>query len=76
MEYLTAREMTRQYLVGMHLQRGNSDLRDGRQTEAMAEFRSALNLDPQNEFAQQRTFDALGPAGCTQAADDRQRRQA
>jgi general secretion pathway protein D len=61
-EYLTAREMTRQYLVGMHLQRGNSDLRDGRQTEAMAEFRSALNLDPQNEFAQQRTFDALGPA--------------
>jgi hypothetical protein len=28
----------------------------------MAEFRAALNLDPQNEFAQQRISDALGPA--------------
>ena len=27
----------------------------------MAEFRTALNLDPQNEFAQQRMLDALGP---------------
>jgi tetratricopeptide (TPR) repeat protein len=61
-EYLTAREMTRQHLAGMHLQRGNSDLLDGRQVEALAEFRTALNLDPQNEFAQQRISDALGPA--------------
>lgn len=61
-EYLTAREMTRQHLVGIHLQRGNSDLLNDRQTEAIAEFRSALNLDPQNEFAQQRVQDAVGPA--------------
>ena len=61
-EYLTAQEMTRQHLAGMHLERGNSDLLDGRQVEAMAEFRAALNLDPQNEFAQQRISDALGPA--------------
>src|SRR6266403_2776334 len=61
-EYLTAREMTRQHLAGMHLERGNGDLLDGRQVEALAEFRSALNLDPQNEFAQQRILDALGPA--------------
>ena len=60
-EYLTAREITRQHLAGMHLQRGNNDLLDGRQIEAMAEFRTALNLDPQNEFAQQRVSDALGP---------------
>jgi tetratricopeptide (TPR) repeat protein len=60
-EYLTAREMTRQHLAGMHLERGNSDLLDGRQVEALAEFRTALNLDPQNEFAQQRILDALGP---------------
>ena len=60
-EYLTAREITRQHLAGMHLERGNSDLLDGRQLEALAEFRSALNLDPQNEFAQQRINDALGP---------------
>jgi tetratricopeptide (TPR) repeat protein len=61
-DYLTAREITRQHLAGMHLERGNSDLLDGRQVEALAEFRTALNLDPQNEFAQQRIDDALGPA--------------
>ena len=60
-EYLTAREMTRQHLAGMHLERGNRDLLDDRQVEALAEFRTALNLDPQNEFAQQRISDALGP---------------
>jgi len=61
-EYLTAREITRQHLAGLHLERGNSDLLAGRQVEALAEFRTALNLDPQNEFAEQRISDALGPA--------------
>ena len=61
-EYLTAREITRQHLAGMHLEHGNSDLLDGRQVEALAEFRTALSLDPQNEFAEQRINDALGPA--------------
>ncbi len=60
-EYLTAREMTRQHLAGLHLERGNDDLLAGRQVEALAEFREALNLDPQNEFAQQRIGDAVGP---------------
>jgi general secretion pathway protein D len=60
-EYLTAREITRQHLAGTHLEKGNSDLLTGHSVEAMAEFRSALNLDPQNEFAQQRMRDALGP---------------
>ena len=59
-EYVTAREITRQRLAGMHLQRGNDAIRDGRQIEAMAEFRTALELDPQNEFAQQRVQDAIG----------------
>jgi len=31
----------------------------------MAEFRTALNLDPQNEFALQRVRDALGLRRCT-----------
>jgi tetratricopeptide (TPR) repeat protein len=61
-EYLTAREMTRQHLAGIHLENGNQDLLAGRQIEALAEFRTALNLDPQNEFALQRISDALGPA--------------
>ena len=60
-EYLTAREMTRQHLAGLHLEHGNSDLLAGRQVEALAEFRAAVNLDPQNEFAEQRINDALGP---------------
>lgn len=61
-EYLTARELTRQHLAGAHLEKGNAELLQGQQVEAMAEFRSALNLDPQNEFALQRVRDALGPA--------------
>lgn len=70
-EYITAREMTRQHLVGLHLQRGNSDLTDGRQVEAMAEFRSALTLDPENEFAQQRALDAVGPVPARAAGQPR-----
>jgi general secretion pathway protein D len=61
-EYITAQEVTKQHLAGIHLQRGNDDLFGGRQLEALAEFRNALELDPQNEFAKQRINDALGPA--------------
>lgn len=60
-EYLTAREFTRQHLAGLHLEHGNNDLLGGQPVEALAEFRAALNLDPQNEFAEQRIRDALGP---------------
>ena len=59
-EYVTARELTRQQLVFDHVQRGNAEMRESRQIEALAEFRTALHLDPQNEFAQQRLTDALG----------------
>jgi general secretion pathway protein D len=61
LDYLTARELARQQLVGVHLARGNSNLEGGRQVEALAEFRIALDLDPENEFAQQRIRDAVGP---------------
>ena len=67
-EYLTAREITRQHLAGMHLEKGNNDLLEGQAVEAMAEFRTALNLDPQNEFALQRVRDALGPMEVQTAA--------
>ena len=60
LDYVTAREMLRQQVVAVHLERGNKNLEDGRQAEALAEFRIALNMDPQNEFAQQRVRDALG----------------
>ncbi len=58
--YVTAREMAREQLVFEGLQRGNQETLAGRQVEALAEFRNALRLDPQNEFAQQRLQDALG----------------
>jgi len=57
-EYVTALAMVRQQLVFEHLQHGNDDLAKGKLVEAQAEFRSASNLDPQNEFAQQRLRDS------------------
>ena len=58
-DYLTALAVTRQELVSAHLKKGNEDLEKGLQVEAQAEFRSALNLDPDNIFAQQRLQDSL-----------------
>jgi general secretion pathway protein D len=59
LDYLTALAMVRQQLVFDHLQRGNQNLTQGKLVEAQAEFRSASNLDPENEFAQQRLRDSL-----------------
>ena len=59
LEYVTALAMSRQQLVYDHLKRGNDDLTKGKLVEAQAEFRSASNLDPQNEFAQQRLRDSV-----------------
>jgi type II secretory pathway component GspD/PulD (secretin) len=59
-EYMTAREVARQRLVYNHIERGNSELQSGKQVEALADFRSAVNLDPSNRFAQERMRDAVG----------------
>lgn len=67
-EYITARELTRQQLVSRYLQRGNTELESGKQIEALADFRSALQLDPSNEFAQQRLRDAVGETTAANAA--------
>jgi general secretion pathway protein D len=56
--YVTAREIARQQSVLQHLERGNTSLSSHRPIEALAEFRQALSLDPQNQFAQQRVDDA------------------
>ncbi|GAC1506341.1 MAG: hypothetical protein NVS1B11_05860 [Terriglobales bacterium] len=58
-EYLTGRELARQQLVTNHLEQGNTELLKGREVEALSAFRSALELDPDNQFAQQRMQDAL-----------------
>lgn len=62
-DFATAREMTREQLVSNHMQLGNSALLAGKEIEALAEFRTALKLDPENRFAQQRMVDALGESG-------------
>jgi general secretion pathway protein D len=59
-EFLTARELARQQLVYDHLERGNAALTSGNEVTALAEFRMALRLDPDNQFARQRLNDALG----------------
>ena len=56
--YVTALSITREELISQHLQKGNTDLEKGLQVEAQAEFRSALNLDSQNQFARQRLQDS------------------
>ena len=59
LNYLTALAMTREELVSQRLKRGTDDLASGKQIEALAEFRSALALDPDNPFAQQRLQESL-----------------
>ena len=59
-DYASAREVARVELAQQHLESGNRLLANGRQVDAVAEFRSALQLDATNEFAQQRLMDALG----------------
>jgi general secretion pathway protein D len=69
--YVTARELCRQLLVFDALQRGNASLLGGRQMEALADFRSAEQLDPTNDFARERERDALGDAVPKTAAEPR-----
>ena len=59
-DYATAREVVKQQLVYDALERGNRLLLERQQAQALAEFRTALVLDPKNEFAMQRLGDALG----------------
>jgi general secretion pathway protein D len=63
LDYVTAREMARQQLVYNHLQSGNDDLLQNHSIEAMAEFRNALYLDPDNSFAAQRLRGAVSQFG-------------
>src|SRR3954463_7419682 len=60
-EYATARELARQQLVYSHVQQGNRLLSAGRSEDALIEFRSALQLDPPNDFALQRVGELVPP---------------
>jgi len=60
LDYVTARELSRQQVVTRHLEQGNKELESGKEVEALADFRAALKLDPTNVFVQERLRDALG----------------
>jgi type II secretory pathway component GspD/PulD (secretin) len=57
-QFLTAREMVKSQLVYGHVERGNALLSASNYDLATSEFRAALELDPDNEFARQRLQDA------------------
>jgi len=59
LDYVTAREFTRQALAYEALQRGNKAMLENNDIVAMAEFRRALEYDPTNTFALQRLRDAV-----------------
>lgn len=52
-EYVTTREVVRQQLVLEHLKAGNALVAAHHEELAKVEFRQALSLDPDNEFARQ-----------------------
>jgi general secretion pathway protein D len=58
-EFLTAREFTRQQLVMQFLKQGNQAMLNHNEIVAMADFRHALEFDPTNEYALQRLRDSI-----------------
>lgn len=61
-EYLRARELVKARLVLGHIQSGNALMAEDARLRAATEFRAALDLDPENQFAQQRFGDATREA--------------
>jgi general secretion pathway protein D len=58
MQFLTAREVVKAQLVFHHMQRGNLLLLENARARAAAEFRAALDLDAENQFARERLAEA------------------
>ncbi len=64
-QFLTAREILKAQLVFNHIERGNVLLWENSRPMAAAEFRAALDLDAENQFARERLDEAtreLAPA--------------
>ena len=58
-KFFAAREVAKSQLVFQHTERGDNLLADGQRDPAMAEYRSALKLDPDNDYLQSRLAQAL-----------------
>jgi len=57
-QFLSARELAKAQIVFGHVERGNALLYGNSAKEAMAEFRSALELDPDNTYTRERLEEA------------------
>jgi general secretion pathway protein D len=57
--FLSAREMSKAQLVFQHTERGDALLANDQNEQAAAEYRAALDLDPNNAYAQERLADAV-----------------
>ncbi len=57
-QFLTARDLVKARLVFNHVERGNQFLLEYLNVQAAAEFRAALELDPDNAYARERLAEA------------------
>src|SRR5271165_423986 len=62
LQFLTARELVKAQLVFNHVERGNVLLAENARPRAAAEFRAALDLDPENQFARERLEESAYPS--------------
>ncbi len=60
-QFLTARELLKAQLVFNRVERGNVLLLENARPQAAAEFRAALDLDPENEFVRERLAESTRP---------------
>jgi general secretion pathway protein D len=61
-QFLTARELVKGQLVFNHVERGNLLLAENSRPQAAVEYRAALDLDPENQFARERLQEATREA--------------
>ena len=57
-QFFAARELVKGQLVFNHVERGNLLMSENSRAPASAEFRAALDLDPENQFARERLAEA------------------
>ena len=60
--YAAQREQARQRFASKLISDGNQQMLDDRKLEALKNFQKALEVDPGNDFARQRVYDAMPPA--------------
>jgi Flp pilus assembly secretin CpaC len=66
--FFAAREVAKSQLVYQHTARGDALLADAQREPAAAEFRAALQLDPDNDYMQSRLAEAVRPLATASAS--------